>query len=40
MNKIVIDREEFILDNYDGEIEIIVDKLVLTIKGHNFLKEL
>ena len=39
MNKMVIDREEFIIDNYDGEIEIIVDKLVLTIKGHNFLKE-
>lgn len=39
MNKMVIDREEFILDNYDGEIEIIVDKLVLTIKGHVILKE-
>jgi len=39
MNKMVIDREEFILDNYDGEIEIIVDKSVLTIKGHVILKE-
>ena len=39
MNKMVIDREEFIIDNYDGEIEIIVDKSVLTIKGHVILKE-
>lgn len=39
MNKMIIDREEFIIDNFDGEIEINVKKLKLTIKGHTSLKE-
>ena len=34
MNKIVIDREEFIIENFNGEIEIVVDKLELSIRGH------
>jgi len=39
MNKIVIDREEFIIENFNGEIEIAVDKLELSIRGHVILKE-
>lgn len=38
-NKIIIDREEFELDNFNGEIEIRGEKLELTIKGHTILKE-
>ena len=39
MNKIIIDREEFAIDNFSGEMEINVNKLELTIKGHVSLKE-
>lgn len=38
-NKIIIDREDFIIDNFNGEIEILVEKVELTIKGHASLKE-
>ncbi len=39
MNKMIIDREEFCLEDFDGEIEINVKKLNLTIKGYALLKE-
>lgn len=39
MNKIVIDREEYCLENFTGEVEIATKKLELTIKGHVYLKE-
>ena len=39
MNKIVIDREEFCLDDFKGEVEIRTKKLELTIKGHVYLIE-
>lgn len=39
MNKMIIDREEFVIDNFNGEIEIATTKVELTIKGHVSLKE-
>ena len=39
MNNIVIDREEFCLEDFDGEVKINVKKLILIIKGHVVIKE-
>lgn len=39
MNKIVIDREEFCLDDFKGKLEYQVDKLKLNIKGHVILND-
>jgi len=39
LNKIIIDREDVLLDDFNGEIEFKVNKAILTIKGHTILKE-
>ena len=40
MNKMIIDREEFCLDSYNGEIFVNIKNLALTVKGEVYINEI